>query len=162
METIKIKENELNESNEIKAIKSEFKDSLKNEDFMPHNCSTYGTKYDGSFQFEHFIFYAMLKNKDIRKVTHDKDSIYYRYTLAKIAYMAFESNKFLNLYNFLHRNMEASEHKKAEYINNKSVDKFVNKNLKEVMPTLTIEIFKDVVQNYFNSNKDFLSEEFII
>jgi hypothetical protein len=35
---------------------------------------TYGTKYKGDLRFTTYIFYAMLRNRDINKVTHSVES----------------------------------------------------------------------------------------
>lgn len=70
----------------LKLVK-EFKDSTKNDDFKPYYGKDWNgdkKKIKGKLAFEHYIFYALLKNKDITKVTHSVDSETYLDALSKL------------------------------------------------------------------------------
>lgn len=53
--------------------RNDFREFSANKDNGPYRNS-YGTKFKGDLRFSTYIFYAMLKNKDISKVTHSVES----------------------------------------------------------------------------------------
>ena len=57
----------------------EFKAATKNNDLKPTVDETYGTKYEGYLTYLHYMFYAMLRNKNVALTTHDINAYKYRY-----------------------------------------------------------------------------------
>lgn len=64
------------------AIK-DFKEFSANKENGPYRDSE-GTKYKGDLRFSTYIFYAMLKNKDIAITTHSTDSDNYKDRLSML------------------------------------------------------------------------------
>lgn len=54
-------------------LTQEFKTSFHNKEFRP-TYAELGHKIEGKLNFNVFIFYAMLRNKNIEKTTHDVNS----------------------------------------------------------------------------------------
>lgn len=52
----------------------DFKKFNLDPDNKPFKDSTYGTKYQGEIRFITYILYAMLREKDFRKTTHNVNS----------------------------------------------------------------------------------------
>ena len=52
----------------------DFRSFLKDKKNHSYHHPEFGNKIEGKLKFRHFIFYAMLKNRDIEKTTHDVSS----------------------------------------------------------------------------------------
>ena len=78
METLNNKTQETITKEEFLSARNAFRKALKDPKAKPRYCKTYGTKYPGNIEFLHFGFYAILRNADIRKITHDVDSENYK------------------------------------------------------------------------------------
>lgn len=70
-EEIKMEENKLN----IKQLMKEFKEVFHDKNQRPYKDEKYGTMMAGTLVFEHYIVYALIKGKDVEKVTHDVKSV---------------------------------------------------------------------------------------
>ena len=73
----------------------EFKESANNKDFKPSwgkNWNGDKEKQNGTFVFEHYIFYALLRNKNPEITTHDPLSESYHDALSNLKYL-YESMK---------------------------------------------------------------------
>lgn len=84
MNNVELKNNEVNfvisKEKYVNAIK-DFKDFIKNKDNYSYPHEIYGHKVEGIIGLKHFMFYAMLRNKDIEKTTHNVESEKYQYAL---------------------------------------------------------------------------------
>lgn len=54
---------------------------------------TYGTKYSGNVQFEHFVLYAFLRGANPEKTTHNVNSEHYKDVLDTITQVFNKSNE---------------------------------------------------------------------
>lgn len=69
------------------AIQTAFRDVFHDKEQKPNYCKTYGTKYAGTLQFEHFIIYALLRGKNLAKVTHDIKSTHFTSLLSALLHL---------------------------------------------------------------------------
>lgn len=58
----------------IKELMKEFKEVFHDKNQRPYKDEKYGTMMAGTLVFEHYIVYALIKGKDVEKVTHDVKS----------------------------------------------------------------------------------------
>jgi hypothetical protein len=100
----------------------EFKESFHNKNLKP-TYAELGHKIEGKLNFNIFVFYAILRNKNIEKTTHD-----------------IKSEKFLSILYIL----KDFENKNSRYKN----DLYNNINI--VFPSILIEEVEELIKNYFN------------
>ena len=103
-------------------LTQEFKISFHNKDFRP-TYAPLGHKIEGKLTFNVFIFYAMLRNKNIEKTTHDVNS-----------------DKFT----------EAVSHFKSSLNKDSWYRNHMYNKVKHVFPSLFEEEFIEVISNYFS------------
>jgi hypothetical protein len=65
-----------------------FKSFVKNKKNHPTIDQDYGTKYEGNVRFEHFVLYAMLRNREPAKTTHDVNCETYISVMEQLKRMA--------------------------------------------------------------------------
>jgi hypothetical protein len=79
------------------AIQTAFRGVFHDKDQKPSYCETYGTKYAGTLCFEHFIIYALLRGKNLAKVTHNVKSTHFTSLLSALLYLI-ETGKYHHFY----------------------------------------------------------------
>lgn len=84
----------LNKEDFVQAV-SDFKLFSKDKDNGPWKNSD-GTKFKGNMRFSTYIFYAMLRNKNVDKVTHSVESETFRDRIDALKSMAGLSNSYVS------------------------------------------------------------------
>jgi len=118
------------------SIQTAFREVFHDDDQKPHHCETYGTKYAGTLRFEHFVVYALLRGKNLSKVTHDTKSIHFTNLLRSLLALI-ETGKYHHFYK-----------------NEEGEISYLSKNLGTVFGLTEDEIirslapYKDIIKSY--------------
>lgn len=106
-----------------KILIKEFKKSFANKDFHSYHDEKYGTKIKGFFNLNVFVFYALLRDQNPKKVTHSKKSE--KYENIKSDYFKIRNaekfNKFNLEYKILNRIMPSLDKDEFQKIVNLKV-----------------------------------------
>jgi hypothetical protein len=137
-----------------KQLMKEFKESIHNPDFMPTYCPSYGTKYDGVFKFKHFIFYSMLKNKNIEKTSHDIESTRFKFEVSRINFIASSGDEHSDEYkdyrtSLINFNNTGHLAPKINCYFERNMEILI-KDYNDIFPSLTLEMFKKIVKDYYS------------
>ena len=111
---------------------------------MPKKDPKYGNKHSGKLTYLHFMFYAILRNKDIKITTQNTESYQYRYRKAQL--MSFIQD----------------QHFQMEIISNRGGNRQdyschffdIFKSLNTIFTSLTIEETINIIKTYKNPNNN--------
>jgi hypothetical protein len=121
-----------------KELTNEFKLATKDKKFMPLIDKEHGNKYAGKLTYLHFMFYAILRDKNIKDTAKNVESYKYRYRKEQLLSFIQNNNFQMEIINgYFSDSIDHSCH---------FLDIF--KSLKNVFTTITIEETINIVQNY--------------
>jgi hypothetical protein len=114
----------------------EFKAATKNKAFNPTIDTQYGNKYEGKLHYLHYMFYAMLRNKNIELITHDIESP--KFKIRKLQLLSFVKDTY--------QEINKIQCNSGVYCNT-NLD-VILKSLTTVFPSLTKEEIIEIVTKY--------------